>query len=276
MGKLEGKAAIVVGASSGVGYGAALRFAEEGANVVACARRLKNLEALKEDAAARGFTGEILPVRCDIGNEIDLDNVVAVCKEKFGHIDILACIAQGGLNDMRDFEQTDAENLRIFYEGGPVYTLQLIQKCLPYMKEQHYGRILTCASGAGQVYTPHTTAYGMAKAAIINMTRTCAQELGEYGITTNCFCPVIINDYFEQGSGGATESLPVEIMNMLSPVGYMGKAYEDGSQILAFLCSDEGHYINGQVINVDGAMGHTSAETVLEGMAKMASKTQQG
>lgn len=273
MGRLHGKAAIIVGASSGVGYGAALRFAEEGANVVACARRLKNLETLKADAVARGFKGEILPVACDVSNEADMDKVVATCKEEFGRIDILACIAQAGLNDQRDFEQTDADNLRLFFEGGPVYTLQMIQKCLPHMKEQHYGRILTCASGAGLVYTPHTTAYGMAKAAIINMTRTCAQELGKYGITTNCFCPVIINDYFEQRTG-ASQSLPVEIMNMLSPVGYMGKAYEDGSQILAFLCSDDGHYINGQVISVDGAIGHTSAETVLEGMAKMAAVKQ--
>ena len=173
MGILEGRAAIIVGASSGVGYGAALRFAEEGANIIACARRTARLEELKEDAAKRGFPGMIIPVTCDITKEEDLDKVVTTCKENFGKVELLACIAQGALNDQRDFEQTDADNLRAFFEGGPVYTLQLIQKCLPYMKEQHFGRILTCASGAGLIYTPHTAAYGMAKAAIINMTKTC-------------------------------------------------------------------------------------------------------
>lgn len=269
MGKLDGRAAIIIGASSGVGYGAALRFAEEGANVVASARRTNRLEALRDDAAKRGFAGTITPVTCDVTNDADLDRVVSTCIDTYGRIDILACIAQGNLNDQRDFEQTDADNLRAFFEGGPVYTLQAIQKCLPQMKKQHYGRILTCASGAGQVYTPHTTAYGMAKAAIINMTRTCAQELGKYGITTNCFCPVIVNDYFEQGTG-ASQSLPVEVMNAISPLGYMGKAYEDGSQMLAFLCSEDAHYINGQVINIDGSIGSTSAETVMESFAKMA------
>lgn len=61
MGILEGRAAIIVGASSGVGYGTALRFAQEGATVIASARRLSNLEALKEDAAKRGFAGELFP-----------------------------------------------------------------------------------------------------------------------------------------------------------------------------------------------------------------------
>ena len=87
----------------------------------------------------------------------------------------------------------------------------------------HYGRILTCA-------------YGMAKAAIINLTHVCAQELGKYGIVTNCFLPVIANDYFENESNDA--AIPVPIMQALSPVGKLGKAYADGSPLLAFLASE--------------------------------------
>lgn len=261
MGILEGRAAIIVGASSGVGYGTALRFAQEGATVIASARRLANLEALKEDAAKRGFPGEIVPVQCDIANEEDLDKVVAACIDKCGKIDILACIAQGGLNDQRAFEQTDKANALEFFIGGPVYTMQLIQKCLPYMKEKHYGRILTCASGAGERYTPNTTSYGMAKAAIINLTRTCAMGLGKYGIVTNCFNPVATNDYFEKQEGGA--ALPVDFMNMMSPVGRLGGAYKDVSPILAFLASEEGGYINGQIIDVCGGISYTSPASVM-------------
>lgn len=135
------------------------------------------------------------------------------------------------------------------------------------MKEKHYGRILACASGAGIRYTPHTCAYGMAKAAIINLTRTCAQELGKYGITTICFAPVIVNEYFENGSNDS--AIPVPVMQMLSPVGRFGKAYEDGSPILAFLCSEQAGYINGQTIEVCGGIGQTSPATVLEGLSKM-------
>ena len=88
MGILEGKIAVITGASSGVGYGCAVRFAEEGANVVACARRMERLEKLRDEAA--GMAGTIIPQRCDIGVEADLDTVVKNAVEMFGTIDILA------------------------------------------------------------------------------------------------------------------------------------------------------------------------------------------
>lgn len=270
MGILDGRIAIILGASSGVGYGAALRFAEEGANVVAGARRLANLEALRDDVKKRGFAGEIIPVQCDVEKEEDLDNIVKVTIDTYGKIDILACIAQGALNDQKDFEHTDLANALAFFKGGPGYTLQIIQKCLPYMKEQGYGRILTCASGAGERYTPHTCAYGMAKAAIINLTRTCAQELGKYGIVTNCFLPVITNDYFENESSDA--AIPVPIMKMLSPVGKLGGAYADGSPMLAFLASEKAGYINGQIISICGGISYTNPATILSGLAAMKEK----
>ena len=71
MGILDGKTAIITGASSGVGYGCALRFAEEGANVIACARRLENLERLRDEAGR--FSGKIIPQKCDISIESNHD-----------------------------------------------------------------------------------------------------------------------------------------------------------------------------------------------------------
>ena len=133
MGILDGRKAIVVGASSGVGYGAALRFAQEGADVIAGARRLGKLEELAADAEERGFSGTITPVQCDIAKDEDLDNIVKVCIDKYGQIDILACIAQGGLFDQQDMLDTTPENAMLFFEQGPVYSLKMIQKCFPYM-----------------------------------------------------------------------------------------------------------------------------------------------
>lgn len=268
MGILEGKVAIIIGASSGVGYGCTLRYTQEGANVIAAARRLPKLETLKEDCAKHGFPGEVIPVQCDVGNEEDLDKVVATAIEKYGKIDILACIAQSNLNAQYSFEETDYENLVSTFTGGAGYTFQMVKKCLPYMKEAGFGRILTCASGAGLRYTPHTCAYGMAKAAIVNLTHTLAQELGHYGITTNCFCPVSTNEFFEN-EGTNDSAIPIPIMQMLSPVGRMGDPYNDVSPILAFLASDLGGYINAEVIEVCGGIGITSPATVLEGLAKM-------
>lgn len=251
MGILDGRICLMTGASSGVGYGAALRFAEEGANIVACARRLNRLEKLAEEAMSKGFSGKIVPVACDVNEESDLDDVVRKTIEEFGRIDILACIAQGGLDCQRILMETTVDDLYTSYRTGPVYTMLLMQKCFPYMKEQNYGRILTCASGAAVNAPVGTTAYGMAKSAIMNLTRYAAQEWGRHSITTNCFFPVIKNDHFgKEGEGPVTE----EMVAAHIPVGYMGDAYKDGSQMLAFLASEGAHYINGQMIGICGGL----------------------
>jgi len=251
MGILQGKRAIVVGASSGVGYGAALRFAQEGADVVIAARRMEKLEELKKEAAARGFSGKIVPVACDILNEADLDKVVKTCADSFGGIDILACIAQAGLLDQRYTMETTPDNARVFFDGGPIYTMLLIQKCMPFFQKQNYGRIITCASGAGVSATPGFTGYSMAKAGIVALTRLCAKEFGTYGVVTNCFLPVTKADTFESSAQGQAAMAALEKM---IPVGYVGEPYQDCSPILAFLASEGAHYLNGQFLAIDGGL----------------------
>ena len=251
MGILEGRTAIIIGASSGVGYGTALRFAEEGADVIAGARRLERLEKLKAEAAERGFAGSIVPVRMDVANEEDLDTAVRTAVDLYGKIDILACIAQGGLNEQRVLMETTKEACMNSYLTGPVYSLLMIQKCFPYMKEQGYGRILLTASGAAFNAPVGTTAYGMAKAAVVDLTRYAAQELGRYGITVNCFTPVLLNDHFGVEGEGPVSA---EMVAAHIPVGYMGDPYKDGSPLLAFLVSEQAHYINGQIISVCGGV----------------------
>ncbi len=249
MGLLEKRIAIVVGASSGVGYAAALRFAKEGAIVIAAARRVEKIEDLKADAKNRGFEGEIVPCKCDIMEEKDLDAMVKMAIDTFGRIDILACIAQNGLTAQASLMEVTAENAHLFYDGGPLYTLQLIQKCVPYFEKQHYGRIITCASGAGVEAQPAFTSYGMAKAAIVALSRNCAKELGKYGVTTNCFLPVGMADTFCSSEQGAAA---LEMLKQAIPVGFVGDPYEDISPMLAFLASEEARYVNGQFIGLDG------------------------
>jgi NAD(P)-dependent dehydrogenase (short-subunit alcohol dehydrogenase family) len=248
---LEDRKAIVVGASSGVGYGCALRFAEEGADVIASARRLDRLEGLAKEAVNRGFPGRIIPVQTDVLKEADLDKLVKTCAETFGRIDILACIAQSGLDAQHYTMETSVENARLFFDGGPVYTMLLVQKCMPYFEKQHYGRIITCASGAGVRATLGFTGYSMAKAGIIALTRLCAQEFGKYGVVTNCFLPVTMGDGFDTSDQGRAA---LETIKKMSPVGYIGDPYADCSPVLAFLASEGAHYLNGQFLAIDGGL----------------------
>ncbi len=249
MGILEGRAAIVVGASSGVGYGCALRFAEEGANVLACARRLDRLEKLAREAA--GMDGRIVPMKCDVSKEEDLDNVVKRTISEFGRVDILACIAQGGMDHPTHLLDATPELALESYITGPLYTMLLIQKCFPYMKEQHYGRIITCASASAVSGTPGFASYAMAKGAIMALTRFAAKELGRYGITVNCFLPVIRGESFDSSPQGQAAA---EQIAKISPLGYFGDAYKDCSPIVAFMASEGAHYMNGQFISICGGI----------------------
>jgi 3-oxoacyl-[acyl-carrier protein] reductase len=249
MGILEGRTALVIGASSGVGYGCALRFAEEGANVLACARRLEKLEKLAKEA--EGMAGKIVPMTCDIAKKEDLDKVVAKTIEEFGKVEILACIAQGGMEHPTNLLDAKPELALESYITGPHYTMLLMQKCFPYMKEQHYGRIITCASGSAVSGTPGFAGYAMAKGAIMSLTRFAAKEWGEFGITTNCFLPVIKADGFDTSPQGQAAA---EQVKKISPVGYFGDAYKDCSPIVAFMASEGSHYMNGQFISICGGI----------------------
>ena len=247
---MEGTA-LVVGASSGVGYGCALRFAEEGANVIACARRLEKLKNLVEEAENKSTNGKIVPVTCDISMEQDLDRVVKKTIEEFAIIEILACIAQGGLEHQTHIIGATPELALESYNASPLYTMLLMQKCLPYMKELHYGRIITCSSGSALSGRPGFSSYAMEKGAIMSLTRTAAKEWGQYGITTNCFLPVSKSDGIDLSPQGKAAA---EAIVQVCPLGYFGDAYENVSPIVAFMASDYAHYMNGQFISACGCL----------------------
>ncbi|MFG2943561.1 SDR family NAD(P)-dependent oxidoreductase [Streptomyces sp. NPDC048282] len=251
MALLDGRTALVVGASSGLGWGIALRFAEEGANVVAAARRTDRLHDLAEEAVQRGFQGRIVTVECDVDVEADLDRVVATTVSEFGRVDILAAIAQGGLGKQTYLNGTTAELALESYRTGPLYTMLLMQKVFPYMEEQGYGRIITCASGSAVSGTTGFTAYAMAKAAVMTLTRKAAQEWAQYGILTNCLLPVTKSDHFgeDEQSTDALRRTEAAI-----PVRYLGDPYEDASPVVAFLASEGAHYLNGQMVGLDGGL----------------------
>lgn len=251
MGILGDRVAIVVGASSGVGYGCSLDFAQEGAIVIAAARRLEKLEALAVEAQKRNYAGKIYPVTCDIAKEEDLDRLVQYTADQFGRIEILACIAQGGLNHQTYLLDATEKEAVDFYRTGPIYTMKLIQKCHPYMKKQHYGRIITCASGSAVSDTTGFDLYAMCKASIMTLTRKAAHEFGRDGIVTNCILPVLRNDIFGNNAQSTEALARIEAE---SPVGYLGDPFKDGAPIISFLASEGAHYINGQMIGICGGI----------------------
>jgi 3-oxoacyl-[acyl-carrier protein] reductase len=249
VGILQDRVAIVTGASSGAGHGAARRFAEEGAIVVATARRKDRLDALVKDIEANG--GRAIAVPCDIYKRDEIDNVVDTTIAQFGKVDILANIGQGGLDQQTHLIDVTEENASNAFAGGPLQALWFMQKCFPHMKERNYGRIINCGSQSAIMGLPGFASYQMGKAAVQALTRTASQEWAKYGIVTNVVLPAHWSDAFALSPQG------IEAGNAAaasSPMGRLGQPYEDVSPMITFLASEAAGYINGQSIAIDGGV----------------------
>ncbi len=246
MKKLEGRVAIVTGASSGVGRGLAKVLAEQGAKICACARRMEKLEELKTELAVEG--ADVLPVACDVTDPDQIKNVVTQCVEAFGGVDILINCAQGSMAYC-EIQDIDIEYAMTAYQSGALATMLFMKECFPYLKESGHGRIINTASAAGYDGNEGFGAYGMAKEAIRAITRTGAREWGKYGITVNVFLPIIATDFFRETQPQALKSLEAK-----SPLGRIGTTEEDCAPLIVFLVSDEGGYFTGQSFMVDAGI----------------------
>lgn len=247
MGILEGRVAIVTGASGGIGGASAIRFAEEGASLIVSDINKEGLDSLVSEIKAKG--GNAVAVTADLAKEEDIDEVVNTCIKEFGKVDILANIGQGGLGEHTHLSEATPELAMYSYQTGPLQSMLFMQKCFPYMKKAGYGRIINVSSASALVGAPGFSSYEMAKGAVMALTRNSAKEWGKYGIVTNCFLPVLKTpayDMTEQGKAAA------EAMKEQIPLGYFGTSYEDGSPIIAFLASEGASYLNGQFIGIDG------------------------
>jgi 3-oxoacyl-[acyl-carrier protein] reductase len=248
-GILAGRVAIVTGASSGIGRACAVRFADEGARVVGCARRLPELHEMVSEVEASG--GEAIAVGCDVASEEAIDRVVATAIERYGKIDILANIAQGGLGEHTDLLGATRGQALDSFITGPLQTLVFMQKCFPHMKAARYGRIINTSSITAIAGTPGFTCYVMAKGAMLALTRNASQEWAEFGIVTNTILPVIRT---EQWDSTPELTKAADSLAAGSPLRRIGAPDADCAPVVAFLASEAAGYLNGQAIGVDGGM----------------------
>lgn len=175
---LEGKIAIITGASSGIGEATALEMAKEGAAVVLAARRAERLAALAERIRAEGGTALAAPT--DLAVQEEITRLVRTTIEWFGRIDILANIAGWGYYDW--LEEQTPETLRMQYEVNVIGMAELTRQVLPYMKAQRSGHIMNMSSYASKISVPPLTIYASTKYAVEGFTDGLRRELIPWGI----------------------------------------------------------------------------------------------
>ncbi|RJX40834.1 3-oxoacyl-[acyl-carrier-protein] reductase [Paenibacillus pinisoli] len=243
---LEGKKALVTGASRGIGRAIAVALAEAGADV-AINYSGSEAAAAETAAAVEALGRRAIIVKANVGKADEFDAMVKEVIEQLGALDILvnnAGITRDNLimrMKEEEFDQVIETNLKGVFNGIKAVTR-------PMMK-QRSGRIINISSVVGVLGNPGQANYVAAKAGVIGLTKASARELASRGITVNCVAPGFIQT-------DMTDKLPEDMKESLSagiPLARLGDA-ADIANAVRFLASDAAAYMTGQTVHVDGGM----------------------
>lgn len=241
---LNGKTALVTGASRGIGRAIALRLAEDGANVaVIYAGSADKAKAVVNEITALGVNAKAY--RCNVADSAAVNETVKAVTNDLGKIDILvnnAGITRDGLMLRMKDEDFDAV-LDTNLKGA----FNMIRACYSGFIRKKSGRIINISSVSGIMGNAGQANYSASKAGVIGLTKSVARELASRGITCNAVAPGFIQTDMTENLGDNNL-----LLNSI-PLGRMGKP-EDIAAAVAFLASDSAAYITGEVLKVDGGL----------------------
>jgi len=246
--RLDGKVAVIVGASRGVGVSLCREFAAAGARVLFCARSVEKIKKLEDELSAQGF--DVCAVKADVSRPDDCRKLIETAVERFGRLDILvnnAGFTRPAMMIKMTEDQWD-QVVDIHLKGA----FLCAQAAGLHMKEQKSGKIINVTSVAGIVGTVGQINYSAAKGGIISMTKSIARELARYNVCANVISlGIVATDMTEKIR--SDEKLKEIYMNRI-----LLKRFAEADDIapaFVFLASDESNYITGQLLCVDGGYG---------------------
>jgi 3-oxoacyl-[acyl-carrier protein] reductase len=245
LGNLEGKTALITGASQGIGRACALELARRGARIALAARNEAKLEEVLREIEGRGGQGKVFAL--DLASEESIQTTAKGAVAHFGSIDILVNNA-GVTKDIlllrmkrADWDEVVAVNL--------TGTFLLTQAILSPMLRGRWGRIINISSVVGEVGQAGQANYAASKAGLIGFTKSMARELASRSITVNAVAP----GYIETAMTAVLEEKQRQAMLSHIPLGRPGTDV-DVACAVAFLASEEAAYITGHVLDVNGGL----------------------
>ena len=245
---LEGKVALITGASRGIGRAIALRFAQADARVVASSRKLENVQTVADEIIAAG--GQALAVQAHVGRPDDVTSLVNRTLDAYGQVDIAVNNAATNPH-FGPLLTADEGQWDKILDTNAKGCFRVCRAVVPHMEAQGGGKIINLASVAGLRPSPGMGVYGISKAAIIMLTQVLALELGPSNIQVNALAPGVIKTRFSRLLWQTPEiSEPVLAHPPLCRFGEP----EDVSGLALYLASPASNYVTGAVFLVDGGM----------------------
>mgnify|MGYP001370629236 CR=1 FL=1 len=254
---LSGKTAVVTGSTSGIGLGIAQELAKQNCNVLINGRKAtEKTDKICADLDKLG-SGKVVFGAADLSKLDEIEAMMALAAEKLGTVDIV--VNNAGMQFVSPIDEFPAEKWDLLLAlnlTAPFHTTRL---ALPGMKKNNWGRIINVSSVHGQVASVNKSAYVASKHGLIGMTKVCALETAQTGITANSVCPgwvrtPLVEEQIEQRAAKSGKSIEEEATSLLlekQPSGQFVTPEQLG-QTCVFLCSDAASQMTGTTLTLDG------------------------
>jgi 3-oxoacyl-[acyl-carrier protein] reductase len=241
---IDGKTAVVTGASSGIGRAIAERFAAAGADVAICSREQDNVDPVADGIADSDRSGAALAVECDVTDRDAVDALVAATVERFGGLDVL--VNNAGASFMASFDDITENGWKTIVDINLHGTYHCTQAAGDHLAEGG-GSVINLSSVAGQRGSPLMSHYGAAKAGVINLTASLSAEWADRGVRINCIAPGFVATPGVESQMGVTAD-EIDRSAVDRRIGLSAEI----ADVAQFLASPASSYVVGETITAAG------------------------
>jgi NAD(P)-dependent dehydrogenase (short-subunit alcohol dehydrogenase family) len=244
-----GRVAVVTGGASGIGLGVARHLAAAGHRVALLDRDGEGAEAAAKELRDQGC--DAIGVEVDVSDRDAVDAGFARVRTELGPVEIL--VTSAGVESFDAIEAITREQWDRIIAVNLTGTFACAQAAIPDMVAAGWGRIVTISSSSAQSGAPNMAHYAASKGGVISLTKALAVDLARRGVTVNSIAPSLVDTPMARAAEAAGDFPGVDVVGPMVPLGRAGTP-DDIAAACAFLCSDAGGYITGQVVGVNGGM----------------------